>query len=429
MKRNKYRFNICVFILLQLPFIFLLQLNASTFDVYGCGSRGIAMGNALTSLTDDWCAPYYNPAGIARRKNTLGGGIIYSTDKLKITPYGNANPTTDIEDTFGLNVGVTNSFGTERFRFGVGIYTPLDRVQLQRTHFVDEREAFFSNQLHFELYGERTQRQVILPVIAFKISDWLSAGAGVSLFIYSRSDSYVYLPDILDQSKAYINVNNKQRYTYVPDVGILISPLEKLWIGLSYIGSDDFPIIGHSYVQVPQLGQEFLQVIDQYVFYTPPRISLGASYQIGDSLTTSFDLVWWGWSNFHDNHGKKPNPKWRDTFVPRIGVEYKVIEEVILRGGFSFEPSPVPDQTGRQNFVDNDREIFSVGAGFPFKIDTRNCEASVHFQYQQFNKRKTIKEKEYDADPDEPGVQNPGFPGYESAGALFSAGVDVGYKF
>lgn len=424
MKRNRITMLIfCIFI-----FSFK-NLDSSTFDVFGCGSRGIAMGNALTALSDDWCAPYYNPAGITNRKNTLGGGIIFGFDAMKITPYGNAKKTDDIENTFGLNVGVTNSFGTERFRFGVGIYTPLDRVQLQRTHFVDEREAFFSNQLHFELYGERTQRQIILPVIAYKFFDWLSAGAGVSLFIYSRSDSYVYLPDILDQSKAYINVNNKQKYTYVPDIGVLISPLDKLLVGLSYIGSDDFPIIGNSYVQVPQLNQEFIQVIDQYVFYTPPRVSLGTGYKISDSLTASFDLVWWGWSNFHDNHGKKPDPKWKDTFVPRVGVEHKHLDWLILRAGFSYEPSPVPEQTGRQNFVDNDKEVISIGAGFPFKIDTRNCEASVHFQYHQFNKRKTIKEVEYDADPNEPGVQNPGFPGYESGGALFSAGVDVGYKF
>ncbi len=425
MKQNKIVLAISIiFITLSIQ-----DLHPSTFDVFGCGSRGIAMGNALTSLSDDWCAPYYNPAGITNRKNTLGGGIIYSFDALKIIPYGDAKATENIENTFGLHVGVTNSFGTERFRFGIAIYTPLDRVQLQRTHFVDEREAFFSNQLHFELYGERTQRQIILPVLAYRIFDWLSVGAGVSLFIYSRTDSYVYLPDIFDQSKAYINVNNKQKYTYVPDIGILISPLNQLWIGLSYMGSDDFPIIGRSFVQVPQLNQEFVQIIDQYVFYTPPRISLGAGYRISDALTASFDLLWWGWSNFHDNHGKKPEPGWRDTFAPRAGIEYQLMEHVILRGGFSFEASPVPPQRARQNFVDNDREIFSIGAGFPFKIDTRNCEASIHFQYQQFNKRKTIKEVEYDADPDEPGVQNPGFPGYESSGALFSAGLDVGYRF
>lgn len=404
-------------------------LKGSTYDVFGCGTRGTALGNAMTALSDDWCAPYYNPADITEKKTTLGGGVIFSFDNLSITPYGEGKKTSDIENTLGLNVGVTNSFGTENFRFGVSIYTPLDRVQLQRTHFVDEREAFFSNELHYELYGERTQRQIILPVLAYRIFDWLSIGAGVSLFVYSRTDSYVYLPDILDQSKAYINVNNKQKYTYVPDIGILIKPIEKLKIGIAYLGSDDFPIIGNSYVQVPQLDQEFIQVIDQYVFYTPARLSLGAGYQLTDTLTTSFDIVWLGWSKFHDNHGKKPEQRWHDTISPRIGVEYRLSEWVVLRGGFSFEQSPVPDQTERENFVDNDREIFSIGAGFPFKIDTRNCEAGFHFQYQQFNKRKTIKSVEYDADPKTPGVQNPGFPGYESKGALFSTGVDVGYKF
>ena len=66
-------------------------------------------------------------------------------------------------------------------------------------------------------------------------------------------------------------------------------------------------------------------------------------------------------------------PKFRDIFVPRVGVEWLARQtqavSVVLRTGYFYEGSPVPPQRGQTNFVDNDKHGVSVGAGF--EINTR----------------------------------------------------------
>ena len=56
-----------------------------------------------------------------------------------------------------------------------------------------------------------------------------------------------------------------------------------------------------------------------------------------------------------------------DRVVPRLGVEGYALRtvdlEVAVRGGFFYEQTPVPDQTGISNLLDNDRWVFSAGAG------------------------------------------------------------------
>ena len=60
-------------------------------------------------------------------------------------------------------------------------------------------------------------------------------------------------------------------------------------------------------------------------------------------------------------------PHFRDRFVPRVGVEHRLVTsetwDLGLRAGYLFEQTPVPDQSGFTNLLDNDRHVFSVGAG------------------------------------------------------------------
>ena len=41
-----------------------------------------------------------------------------------------------------------------------------------------------------------------------------------------------------------------------------------------------------------------------------------------------------------------PVPKWKDTWIPRIGIEYYPVPIIALRGGYFYELSPIPDQVG-----------------------------------------------------------------------------------
>jgi long-subunit fatty acid transport protein len=79
------------------------------------------------------------------------------------------------------------------------------------------------------------------------------------------------------------------------------------------------------------------------------------------------------WSNYLDCLYEKPSPAFRNVFDFKAGLEKQVVEssryfgDVIVRGGYGYWKSPVPEQTGDTNFLDNDKHIFSMGAEFRWK--------------------------------------------------------------
>jgi long-chain fatty acid transport protein len=73
-----------------------------------------------------------------------------------------------------------------------------------------------------------------------------------------------------------------------------------------------------------------------------------------------------------------PDPEFNPVVTPRAGAEYLMDfddVELGIRGGYAFEPTPTPEQTGRGSSFDNHRSIVSVGWGmaiaepFGFGID------------------------------------------------------------
>ena len=65
-------------------------------------------------------------------------------------------------------------------------------------------------------------------------------------------------------------------------------------------------------------------------------------------------------------------PDFHDIFIPRLGVEATVLDHpvvnLVVRGGYSYEPSPVPPQRGRTNYADTDKHGLSVGLGVELHI-------------------------------------------------------------
>src|SRR5205814_804792 len=102
------------------------------------------------------------------------------------------------------------------------------------------------------------------------------------------------------------------------------------------------------------------------------------------SLTVMAELVWFRWSGFRGGapdlrvlvdlgitppllRALFPAEGFRDTFVPRLGLEWRRpvhrAVDVAARAGVAWEPSPVPGQTGLTSFADNDRVVVGAGAG------------------------------------------------------------------
>jgi long-chain fatty acid transport protein len=81
--------------------------------------------------------------------------------------------------------------------------------------------------------------------------------------------------------------------------------------------------------------------------------------------------------------------KFKDIWVPRVGVEYDLLSFLKLRGGYFFRPSAVPDQVHATTVIDLDTHALSVGAGL--KISD-SISAGIHGQYRMLVERTMVKE-------------------------------------
>jgi hypothetical protein len=94
--------------------------------------------------------------------------------------------------------------------------------------------------------------------------------------------------------------------------------------------------------------------------WMPWQAGLGASWDVLEredtALTLAASALYGRWSQYVDRHGERPAPElgWYDTVTGALGARW-------LAGAWNlgldvqYQPSPVPLQRGRSNYVDNDR--------------------------------------------------------------------------
>ena len=98
---------------------------------------------------------------------------------------------------------------------------------------------------------------------------------------------------------------------------------------------------------------------------------------------------------------------------------------VRARGGYAWVPSPVPDQTGITNYVDNDKHVGAIGLGIELGHISRVSKGPVRFdlalQTQSLVRRTTVKDPSLVKDEDGDGHLD--WPnGYPFSGSYVSGG-------
>lgn len=457
-------------------------LASSGFDLVGSGARSSAMGSAGVTTADDFSAVYYNPASMVLGRSTVGAGLFFTFDdaviRLADRPPGYDLPdlginspaipsiyrVRDRQDFNGLDMlvgfyaGATTDMGVENLRLGVIGMAPLNQLGSQQTFFADEREQFFSNQLHFDLIGDRIYQQIIMLAAGYRIFDWLAFGAGVSLNFATTTNNNVYLHDATNQSALDLNLDMRLDYRASPTLGLLFWPYRTLRMGASFRGEQYFSVQGRNEIQTRGLHETedfpVYQDFNLILQYSPPQLAIGGSWQ-NDQVLVSLDLTYSLWSHYPNNHGQEAG--FEDTVTPRAGTEIRLSDIHFLRLGVVYHPSPVPPQTGRTNYVDNSRLVGTAGMGHRLQVLDSRLILSWFFQFHYLMPRTELKEAldEYpvcapgvtalcDEVPDNTvdpatgqqieealGLQtgNPGFPGYSSGGWLALTGIEIAWEF
>lgn len=476
---KKLQYGVAVMASVIMSVVAVPVVQASSFDVYGAGARSAAMGGAQVANPEGASAVYDNVAGLAGQEPEFRvGGFATFVDApilLKTRPQGydvpdlgSRSPALPSEQTrrersdsdgprplYGVQLGAVTDFGDTRTRAGAMVMLPTNGLLDLQTHFPDERERYFSNQLHHEIVGSRIHRPVIDLGVARPLTDRISFGVGGTYLPGTAVTTGAFVRDPADQSDVDLNADVYVGSQWGFVTGVQFEIIEDLRLGLTYRGGVAFVIEGANEVQVRGIEaseEESRQTIDWVPVSTPSSLRAGAAWGVGD-VELSLDGRYVFWSSHVNTHGEMAG--FRDSAEARTGVEWASSQDTRLRAGAGFVQSPVPAQTGRTNYVDNARLSGSVGASHRFEMWQREMKASWFVQFQHLLRRETDKEQlqsypncqpgesalcdEVPDDTQNPrtgqpyaeaqGLQtgNPGFPGFVSGGWLGAVGIELRY--
>jgi long-subunit fatty acid transport protein len=158
---------------------------------------------------------------------------------------------------------------------------------------------------------------------------------------------------------------------------------------------------------------------DAWSHFTPRQFELGLAFEPHERLTVSVDLTFLEWSEMKSDmpaaaiyltggladifpavNGPQPPPvTFHDTFDPAIGIEGRPLVDprvsLACRLGYSYRPTPVPDQTGVNNYLDSDTHVFAGGFGLTFgpfwDVFPRPLSLDAFAQFQWMTPRTTHK--------------------------------------
>ncbi|VFQ44108.1 OmpP1/FadL family transporter [Desulfoluna butyratoxydans] len=188
------------------------------------------------------------------------------------------------------------------------------------------------------------------------------------------------LPSPDHQAAIGMELEDDVNYSY--NIGVMYKPKETITLGLTYRSECDADFEGDVF-------KDGVKVATATMDYNhPQQIQAGVRYQPHDKFSIECDLVWTDWSINKDQVSKLSNPidigvfpgadpiqsgmeeayerDWEDTKQLRFGMEYIINDMITVRGGYFYDPTPIPDNTLDMQWPDADKKTYSLGAGFNF---------------------------------------------------------------
>ncbi|MGH7269658.1 MAG: OmpP1/FadL family transporter, partial [Polyangiaceae bacterium] len=236
----------------------------------------------------------------------------------------------------------------------------------------DEREQYFSNSLHPELYADRLTSLTIAFGAGYRITDDLSIGLGASLVLDAGVAAPTFVANAGALSDLLIDTNAKVNVSVAPNLGVSWKPSPRWRVSGTAHAPEKVQLdVGFTFLLPTglQQGSTFSLVYD----YVPWQLGAGTEYDLvkteDDILTLAGTAVYGKWSDYQDRHGQSPIAAygWYDTITPTAGIRYRHRNVATLLD-VQYKPSPVPAQTGRTNYADNDRVGATGGVEYAFHL-------------------------------------------------------------
>ncbi len=407
-------------------------------DLFGVGSREIAMGGTGVASSLGHTSAYYNPANLAfcpvssvtlstRRANY---NLPVTTDSATIETDVPARRT-------GIDFGgcvhgpLRLSFG---FLFSAGLESP------QR---LDEFSV--NGDPRYPIYGTKQDMLSILGGWAFRPIDEVSIGVGAAVLVNSGLVLNNNIPVVTEGEEVTNAIGWDLQPRIAPYVGLHVQPVPMLDLGLVYRGALYHKLEATAYTAVEVAGVD-LQVdllLESVAWYSPQQVAFGAAFRPIPELQIAMDVTWFDWSSDPGpfivatpvgegavaqslDYPHPYTPAYRDITQPRLGLEYTLNEVIDFRAGYTLRPWIVPFPDPATNLLDGDAHTFSVGSGYHFTLPSdpwagddatppaRTNRVDAHLARTTMTEHEIVREQETEV-----------LDGYTFGGSIFEAGVTV----
>lgn len=364
------------------------------FGLYEYGSRGNALGGSMYAMKADPSSIAVNPAQLARLSGTqVDGGVTMITASADTSYDGHKTSAKDQtwyvpnfyfthQITDNLSAGVmVNS------RFGLGNEYDKNWPGAIDTYKVDLVSASLT------------------PMIAYKLTDRISVGAGMEfMYLDFSSKKMVNLPALVGGGSVDAKVaGDSLGYGFTG--GIHVRLADWLSIGGSFRTQVKQTVKGTAKFKRPEhvaaVGA-FNKTDAEGEIVLPAQFGVGVAIKPLDNLTVEFSALRVNWSSFRElkitydnnilgplaNHpyvkasgldGTKSvsRKSWKDTWRLGVGVEYECTDALTLRASYVYDQSPIRGDAMDTLIPGHDRDLY--GAGFSYSLKDWTISASYTF--------------------------------------------------
>lgn len=342
------------------------------------GSLGRAYAGVGVDGTDI-SGVFYNPATMTLHPGTqIQAGFV--AVGLDLAYEGNNGATENgAANTQPIPFGYISHQMTDNMWIGLSMTVPFG----MGTEFDD----------NWALAGRGISAQVLTfdfnPNVAWKLSDKVSLGAGLSIQ-YASADLKMKQYQAADQSIASLDSEvDADSIAWGWNIGLMWSPLDNLRFGLSYRSSVNHNADGDLTIDNARINgipitaamagasEGLARVYGSMGVYdasatlaTPAWAMATAAWDVNDLVSLYATFRWTDWSSFDELTIKSVTSstitnKWQDTYLFSVGTDLRFTNWWTFRAGIGYETSPIDNPEYRTAIIpDADRWWFALGSSF-----------------------------------------------------------------
>lgn len=357
--------------------------NAAGYALIEQSASG--MGNAYAgaaAIAEDASTIWFNPAGMTRlNKDQVVVAGHYVMPEAEFTDTGSASPTfndtTDEAALVGNFYWVRDLGGGTKFGLGIGtpfgLATKYDPGWTGRYHAIDSE----LRSLNFN------------PAVASKVTERLSLGVGFNvMYLEADLSQAINFAAVGGSGDGYGEVSGDS-WSFGANFGALYEMSERSRLGVHYRTKVNQNLDGNASFDISNapasigpftVGTDIFANTGASASVTlPDSLSVSYVFERDSQWTYLFDWTWTNWREFDELRISYDNPTQPDsvttehwTSVHRVsaGVNYRLDETWILRGGIAWDQEPIQSAERRTPRIPgNDRTWLSFGFGYTVSPD------------------------------------------------------------